>query len=399
MAATTPTVLFAALFVLQAMASAPSGECPAQARSARVTDVMLIQTRTLRNREDAEKWEVSPPFLHRTQSEFEADYLVDDDDDMASPRDSGKGESSTEESSAEDSSKGESSEDSGKGESSTEESSAEDSGKGESDGEESGRGEHITSESGADKSFNTDIENDGNTTSTLTGAAQSSVDTATTSSSACVTRADPRAVAFGYETSEPGTPCVFGVDLRDEGWHCIMEDGKYGSFGWCFTSTDLASWGSCEEACPLFGPAKVLASKIDSLEAYTNEIAKTTGVAVKEVAALANATANVTTHATAALANATAVLANATAALVPTEAPSEESSEEPIEEQTEEPTEETNEEPTEEPKEKSTEEARGPGATQKHHSHHRGPTATQKALQTANARAEALAELLRHRGS
>lgn len=81
----------------------------------------------------------------------------------------------------------------------------------------------------------------------------------------CTTREEPRAVAFGYTTSPPGTPCIFGTDDRDEGSHCILDDGKYGSFGWCFTSSDHASWGSCNDKCPLFGQAKILAKKIDSL--------------------------------------------------------------------------------------------------------------------------------------
>merc|ERR1712187_730560 len=80
-------------------------------------------------------------------------------------------------------------------------------------------------------------------------------------SMACVTREDSRAEAFGYTTALPGTPCVFDSDPRDEGSHCIMEE-RYGSFGWCFTSQNKSSWGSCSENCPLSGPTKALASKI-----------------------------------------------------------------------------------------------------------------------------------------
>merc|ERR1712187_379290 len=84
-------------------------------------------------------------------------------------------------------------------------------------------------------------------------------------------------MGFGYSTSAPGTPCVFGSDPRDEGSHCIMEH-QYGSFGWCFTSQDKSSWGSCGETCPLSGPAKVLAGKIDLLEALiADALASTKG--------------------------------------------------------------------------------------------------------------------------
>jgi len=58
---------------------------------------------------------------------------------------------------------------------------------------------------------------------------------------------------------------VFGVDIRDEGAHCIMDDIKYGTFGWCWTNAQMDSWGSCNETCPLFGPLKVLEDKIDEL--------------------------------------------------------------------------------------------------------------------------------------
>jgi len=69
------------------------------------------------------------------------------------------------------------------------------------------------------------------------------------------------------KTAKPGTSCVFGIDDRDEGGHCIMEDGKYGSFGWCWTSKNKDSWGSCSEACPLFGFYKILGKRIDHLKA------------------------------------------------------------------------------------------------------------------------------------
>jgi len=83
---------------------------------------------------------------------------------------------------------------------------------------------------------------------------------------ACVTREEPRAKSAFYKTSPAGTPCVFGVDPRDEGSHCILEDDSYGSFGWCFTSESKSSWGSCSESCPLFGPSKVIGARIDKMD-------------------------------------------------------------------------------------------------------------------------------------
>merc|ERR550514_700719 len=43
---------------------------------------------------------------------------------------------------------------------------------------------------------------------------------ATTTNANCVTRHDPRATSWYAETAPDGTPCVFGVDPRDEGRHC-----------------------------------------------------------------------------------------------------------------------------------------------------------------------------------
>merc|ERR1719277_2698477 len=44
-----------------------------------------------------------------------------------------------------------------------------------------------------------------------------------------------------------------------------MDGGKFGSFGWCWTSKTMDKWGSCSEFCPLFGPSKVLESRIEAL--------------------------------------------------------------------------------------------------------------------------------------
>lgn len=80
----------------------------------------------------------------------------------------------------------------------------------------------------------------------------------------CVTRNDPRAVSFWSQTAEEGSPCVFGVDPRDEGSHCIPET-DFGSNGWCFTEKDQSAWGSCGTNCPLYGSHAKLASKIDGV--------------------------------------------------------------------------------------------------------------------------------------
>lgn len=83
----------------------------------------------------------------------------------------------------------------------------------------------------------------------------------------CTTRYDDRASSIGFTTSPEGTSCVFGVDERDEGKHCIMDEGAYGSYGWCYTTTSGSSWGACDKNCPLWGHAKILGEKIDELRA------------------------------------------------------------------------------------------------------------------------------------
>jgi len=77
----------------------------------------------------------------------------------------------------------------------------------------------------------------------------------------CVTKDDPQANSWAYTTSPAGTYCVFGVDERDEGWHCIFEGNKY-AYGWCFTSKSRDTWGSCDESCPLVGQAKQIGNVI-----------------------------------------------------------------------------------------------------------------------------------------
>lgn len=82
-------------------------------------------------------------------------------------------------------------------------------------------------------------------------------------SATCITRDDPRVQTFVTHVSPAGTPCVFGVDDADEGSHCIYDNGVYGSFGWCYTSKEGSSWGSCSESCPLYGPFDILGTKLD----------------------------------------------------------------------------------------------------------------------------------------
>lgn len=89
----------------------------------------------------------------------------------------------------------------------------------------------------------------------------------------CVTKEDERAVAWWGETAPAGTPCVFGVDPRDEGLHCIFET-EFGSYGWCYTDTEMMSWGSCNKNCPLFGPYKALAGKLDGVDKQVGDLLK-----------------------------------------------------------------------------------------------------------------------------
>jgi len=107
----------------------------------------------------------------------------------------------------------------------------------------------------------------------------------------CTTQEDVRVEAFGYTTSPAGTQCVFGVDLRDEGYHCILDEGIYGSYGWCYTDIGASSWGSCSENCPLFGPLKKLAKKLDSVKGTLDHQGE-------ELDELASSTTSTTTNAT-----------------------------------------------------------------------------------------------------
>jgi len=93
--------------------------------------------------------------------------------------------------------------------------------------------------------------------------------------STCVTRADVRVASTALSNvAELGTACVFGADERDEGTHCIMQGGEYGSYGWCFTDMDQSQWGSCSEACPLSGVSAILQKRIDAVDKIVGVIAE-----------------------------------------------------------------------------------------------------------------------------
>jgi len=67
---------------------------------------------------------------------------------------------------------------------------------------------------------------------------------------------------------------VFGADVRDEGSHCIFDEGMYGSNGWCFTAADGSAWGSCNEDCPLYGQGAQLGKKIDTVAKVIKTVKK-----------------------------------------------------------------------------------------------------------------------------
>lgn len=119
----------------------------------------------------------------------------------------------------------------------------------------------------------------------------------------CATKSDPRASAWFAETSPDGTPCVFAADVRDEGSHCIMSEGEYGSNGWCYTSADQSTWGSCNELCPLYGPTAKLGAKIDGVAEV-----------VKDIGGMLNASGNASATATDGSAGPAADAATTTAA-------------------------------------------------------------------------------------
>lgn len=117
----------------------------------------------------------------------------------------------------------------------------------------------------------TNLTNATNATNATNGTG--SADSAATT---CATKADPRTRAWFAVTSPEGTPCVFGVegDARDEGSHCIYDNGLFGSNGWCYTSKDRSSWGSCNHLCPLYGSAATLGNKIAKVAAVVSDLTK-----------------------------------------------------------------------------------------------------------------------------
>lgn len=113
---------------------------------------------------------------------------------------------------------------------------------------------------------------------------------ASSTSTGCATRSDTRASSWIAKIAPAGTPCVFGVDPRDEGAHCIESEGKYGSFGWCYTDKSSGAWGSCNEHCPLFGHAKILGKKIDKVAEHLREVKLLLNVSEENVTNATNAT-------------------------------------------------------------------------------------------------------------
>lgn len=92
----------------------------------------------------------------------------------------------------------------------------------------------------------------------------------------------PRKASWFSHTAAEGTPCVFGVDQRDEGGYCIHDDpAAHGPNGWCWTKMDRSEWGTCNDACPLTGQDKVLLKSIQktgaSLKTLMATLAKQLG--------------------------------------------------------------------------------------------------------------------------
>lgn len=81
-----------------------------------------------------------------------------------------------------------------------------------------------------------------------------------------------------------GSPCVFGVDERDEGKHCIDIGGEeYGSHGWCYTDREKSEWGSCSEKCPLAGPLTKLGSGIDAINDANDDLRRRMDLVIKNL--------------------------------------------------------------------------------------------------------------------
>eukprot|EP00440_Ansanella_granifera_P042910 gb/GFBE01046523.1/.p1 GENE.gb/GFBE01046523.1/~~gb/GFBE01046523.1/.p1 ORF type:complete len:354 (+),score=55.51 gb/GFBE01046523.1/:1-1062(+) len=103
------------------------------------------------------------------------------------------------------------------------------------------------------------------TTSMLTNpvrAAKGDVVTSTT----CFTQDTGIGESWYTHVATEGSPCTFGVDKRDEGFHCIAQGGAYGANGWCWTTAAATHWGRCADGCPLAGPDKAIATEIEKLQ-------------------------------------------------------------------------------------------------------------------------------------
>jgi len=115
-----------------------------------------------------------------------------------------------------------------------------------------------------------------NATTNATSASNETSEVSTTPPPAtgCATKEDERAKAWFAETAAVGSPCVFGVDgdVRDEGSHCIYDNGDFGSNGWCYTAKDRSSWGSCNGLCPLYGQNQQLGAKIDNVDKIVDKV-------------------------------------------------------------------------------------------------------------------------------
>lgn len=114
----------------------------------------------------------------------------------------------------------------------------------------------------------------------------------------CVTRKDSRIAAWFAQTAAEGTPCVFGVDVNDEGSHCIFDGGEYGSNGWCYTDAKGMGWGSCGDACPLSGPPESLDRKLrgvaETVGKIVTKLRKSKGADTSKMTKLVQALPSVT---------------------------------------------------------------------------------------------------------
>jgi len=93
-------------------------------------------------------------------------------------------------------------------------------------------------------------------------------------SGACATVFNDQVHSMFAAAAPPGSPCVFGVDVRDENSHCILEDGVFGSNGWCYTTSDRSEFGACNEHCPLYGAPSTLGTKIDNVAKKLDKVAE-----------------------------------------------------------------------------------------------------------------------------